>query len=147
MSACRRWQDRLGAWFDGEVSPLEAAEVRAHLIDCPGCRAQVAAWRRQREDLGLLQPGPVPDGLVERMALRFEAGLAAEVRGLDRALRLWTAAAAVLLLAGLGLLLAGRNGLLPREVAASPPRDLDRAVSEILNRPEPAPAEASEGRR
>ena len=46
MEACRSWQTRLNAWYDGEVSELDAREVRAHLMDCAGCRATdgISAW-------------------------------------------------------------------------------------------------------
>ena len=32
----------LDAFLDGETTPEETAEVRAHLADCPDCRAYVA---------------------------------------------------------------------------------------------------------
>lgn len=141
MQACRAWSARVGAWFDGEVSELEAVEVRAHLRDCTGCRAAMARWRALRADLALLQPPPPAPAVVERMARRFEAGLAGEVHSLARGLRAWTVAAAVLLALGLGLLVIERHAL-PREVAASDLRDVDRAIQEILRRPAPAAPEA-----
>jgi anti-sigma factor RsiW len=127
MHACQPWASRVGAWFDGEVSELEAVEVRAHLMDCAGCRAAVAEWRALRQDLGLLQPAAPAEEVLVRMARRFEAGLAGEVHAVARALRVWTVAAALLLALGLGWL-AG-------DVAASQQRDIDRAVQEILDRP------------
>jgi anti-sigma factor RsiW len=134
MHACQPWASRVGAWFDGEVSELEAVEVRAHLMDCAGCRAAVAEWRALRQDLGLLQPAAPAEEVLVRMARRFEAGLAGEVHAVARALRVWTVAAALLLALGLGWLAAGQREL-PGDVAASQQRDIDRAVQEILDRP------------
>lgn len=134
MNACHPWARRVGAWFDEEVSELEAAEVRAHLMDCPGCRAAVAEWRSLRGELQLLQPAPVSAEAVARMSYRFEEGLAGEVHSLSRGLRAWTMAAAVLLAFGLGLLMLEQR-ILPADVAANDQRDIDRAVREILQRP------------
>ncbi len=137
MQACSTWSARVGAWFDGEVSALESTEVRAHLMECPGCRAAVAEWRGLREELELLQPAPVSAEAVSRMTRRFEEGLASEVHALSRSLRIWTLAAALLLALGLGWLVLEQQQL-PGDVAASRQRDIDRAVQEILERPAPA---------
>ena len=146
MQACHTWARRVGAWFDAEVSDLESVEVRAHLMDCPGCRAAVAGWRSLRDELQLLQPvAPSPEALV-RMSHRFQEGLAGEVHSLARGLRAWTLAAGLLLAFGLGLLLVEQRAL-PRDVAANNQRDIDRAVREILQRPAPAAAPAASDQR
>ncbi|MBC8329200.1 MAG: zf-HC2 domain-containing protein [Planctomycetes bacterium] len=137
MHACHTWARRVGAWFDDEVSELESVEVRAHLMECPGCRAAVAQWRSLHGELQLLQPAAASAEAVARMSFRFEEGLAGEVHELSRGLRSWTLAAALMLAVGLGLLVVGQRTL-PRDVAANDQRDIDRAVREILQRPAPA---------
>lgn len=152
MEACRPWAPRLSAWFDGECSDLDGAEVRGHLLQCPGCRAAASRWGALRADLELLD-APAPDAeLVQRMAVRFEHGLAREVHGLARALRLWKLAAALLLAVGVGSLLADRL-FLPGPAQASAPRDLDRAIQELFQQPgrpwspSPVPAQPAAAER
>lgn len=136
------WQHRLSAWFDGECSDLDAAEVRAHLMESPESRAQLQDWRGLREDLALLQPQEPSAEQLERMRLRFEDGLADEIFQVSRALRLWNLAAALLLTFGLGLWLVDRfQERTPHETYASQPSDLDAAIQELLNRPPVGPAE------
>ncbi len=147
---CRRQERRLGAWLDGELGPLEAAEVRDHLMACPACRAAVQRWTRVREDLALLDAGvAAPDPpTLERMARRFETGLLREVRDMDRALRVWRVAAALLLLLGLAALAADRVLLPGRAVAAREPGDLEKRLEELFSRPPvPMPPAPPETRR
>jgi anti-sigma-K factor RskA len=61
-------EELLGAYALDAVDTEEAAEVEAHLVDCPRCRAEVAA---HREVAALLTSGtsaPVPDGVWDRIA-------------------------------------------------------------------------------
>jgi len=134
IEACSKWGPRVSAWFDGEASELEAREIRTHLRDCGGCRAAVNEWGAQRDLFAEIQPAPVSEVALARMTRRFESGLAAEVHGMSTALRLWTTAAAVLLLALAGSFVADRV-FLPGEAMAATPRDIDQAVQEILERP------------
>lgn len=142
---CRTQVHRLGAWLDGELGPLESAEVRDHLMACPACRGTVQRWTRVREELALLEdPGAdrAPDPVtLERMARRFEAGLLGEVRAMEQALRVWQVAAATLLLLGLAILLADRALLPGRQVAAREPGEMERRLEELFSRP-PAPLPA-----
>ncbi len=143
-SPCRSWGRRVQAWFDGEVSELEAGEIRAHLLDCSACRRAVGLWRSLREDLSLLQPEPVEPEVFEALAERFVASLAEEVHAFSRALQIWKTAAAVLLLAGAGLLAADRL-LFPGVVQAHRPSEVDRAVERLLRERRQAAPPASEG--
>ena len=137
----KEWQGRLSAWFDGECSELDAAEVRSHLLDSPESRAKLQEWRSLRDDLALLQPEE-PSGIqLERMRLRFEDGMAHEVFQVPRALRSWNVAAALLLTLGLGMWLSDRFlASAPQDVYASQSSELDAAIEELLNRPPAAPA-------
>jgi len=132
----KNWQGRLGAWFDGECSELDAAEVRAHLMESPESRAQLQAWRSLREDLALLQPQAPSEIQLERMRLRFEDGMANEVFLVSRALRTWNVAAALLLTLGMGMWLSEHFlNSAPQDTYASQVSDIDAAIEELLNRP------------
>ena len=135
-SSNKEWQGRLSAWFDGECSELDAAEVRSHLLDSPESRAQLQEWRSLRDDFALLQPEEPSEIQLERMRLRFEDGMANEVFQVSRALRSWNVAAALLLTLGMGMWLSDRFlNSAPQDAYASQSSDLDAAIEELLNRP------------
>ena len=48
MHPCDR--ERLMEWFDGELSPDEAAAMESHVAGCEGCRAELA-WLRAEQEL------------------------------------------------------------------------------------------------
>lgn len=57
---CSDAHEALSAWADGETSPFDAAEVRAHVAGCRDCAAfaeAVAALSAEPD----LAPGPAPD--------------------------------------------------------------------------------------
>jgi anti-sigma-K factor RskA len=61
-------EELLGAYALDAVDPDEARLVEEHLVECPRCRAEVAA---HREVAALLTSGtsdPVPDGVWDRIA-------------------------------------------------------------------------------
>ncbi len=67
--------EELTALLDGALAPDEARAVRAHLADCPGCRAEEARLRRVTVLLGALPPPPPPS---PAFAAGLEARLEAE---------------------------------------------------------------------
>jgi len=140
----RDWHKRLGAWFDGEGSEMDAKEVRAHLMDSPESRAKLQEWRSLREDLALLQPEEPSADLLARMRARFEDGLADEIYQVSKALRLWNLAAALLLTLGLGMWLTDFliERATPQDTYASEPGEIDAAIEELLTRPPVSPAES-----
>lgn len=142
MESCK-WTPRLSAYFDGEVSELDAAEVRAHLFDCSTCGATFARWSSMRDDLQLLQPTAteIPHDLEARIFDRFERTLARESRQLHRGLRIWSMAAGLLCLVGASLLFGNRLLWSPG-VAARSPQEIEHALNEILARSAPPPPKA-----
>lgn len=46
---CRKTQDALAAYHDGELSSAESKVLKTHLSSCAGCRAQEASARRTWE--------------------------------------------------------------------------------------------------
>ena len=132
----KNWEARLSAWFDGECSELDAAEVRRHLMESPQARAKVQEWRALREDLALLQPAAPPAQVLDRMRGRFEDAMAHEVYAVSRQLRWWNLAAAALLVLGLGAVLVERFAPpTARATYASQPSAVEEAIQELLARP------------
>ena len=44
MSGCERWEQMISALLDGELSPEEETELRAHMAACPDCAAMYEAF-------------------------------------------------------------------------------------------------------
>lgn len=68
MLDCRAIQNRLGRYFDGELSPVERRLVENHLKQCTQCSADL---QEIREIAGVFQEGipalPVPSDLTQRI--------------------------------------------------------------------------------
>jgi hypothetical protein len=126
--------EHLSAWFDGEVGEVEADEVRARLLDDPALRAQLQEWRGLREKLQALQPEPLGAARMAELHERLVHATARDARALDRAIRVWTMAAALLVVVGAGWLAAqARLGFDAGEPAfAREPREIERAIEELL---------------
>ncbi|MBI3080504.1 MAG: zf-HC2 domain-containing protein, partial [candidate division NC10 bacterium] len=109
--------ERLGAFADGELEPVEAEAVRRHLAACPACRSGADVLGRAgallREAVAA-EPAPAPEVVWRAVRARMEAEIPAGIRvparrrlsppawlALPRSL-VWTAAALVLI-AGLTL--------------------------------------------
>ena len=60
MNVCERYEELISALLDGELSAEEEAEVRAHMADCPDCRAMYEAFAAVGE---ALREQDVPDTL------------------------------------------------------------------------------------
>lgn len=126
--------ERISAWFDGEVGEVEADEVRARLLGDPTLRAQLQEWRSLREDLQALQPEPLAASRLAELHARLAFTTEREARSLDRSVRIWTIAAALLVVVGAGWLAAqARLGFDAGEPAyAREPREIERAIEELL---------------
>lgn len=61
-------EELLGAYALDAVDAEEAQLVEAHLVDCPRCRAEVAAHREVAALLTTGATAPVPDGLWDKIA-------------------------------------------------------------------------------
>ena len=46
-----QWKLRISAWFDGECSDIDSAEVRSHLLQDNDDRLELKQWRDLRADL------------------------------------------------------------------------------------------------
>jgi anti-sigma factor RsiW len=129
--------ERLSAWFDSELGEVEGAEARRRLRDDPAARAQVQEWRAISKDLQDLQPEALAPERLERLRQSLAQASIREAQSLDRAVRLWSMAAALLLVIGAtwftGLRWVGQD---PDHAAyAHEPRDIERAIEELLAPP------------
>jgi len=94
-------RERLSAYLDGELPPVERAEVTAHLAACPDCAAVLADLAAVDAGAARL-PAEAPEGYFDRFPARVVARLEVAPKGRGRPWRppVWTwAAAAALLLA------------------------------------------------
>lgn len=125
---------RLSAWFDGESGEVESEEVRARLLADPALRARLQDWRALRAGLQALQPEPLDAERMERLRARVSAAALREAGQLDRALRGWMAAAALLVIAaGAWLGIQQRGGFGAAEPAyAREPREIEKAIEDLL---------------
>jgi len=73
-SSCAKYEDRLSAYMDGQLSPEEMAEVASHLEQCPSCSALLEKMRKLEE----IGEGVMPDfdeALMADLSARIEAGI------------------------------------------------------------------------
>jgi len=59
MRSCEEFQERISAMLDGGLTEAEAAEVRAHIAECPECAAMYEAFAA----ISAADAEEVPDGL------------------------------------------------------------------------------------
>ncbi len=134
MTTCEKFRRSLGRLHDGEASPAEAAEARAHADSCAGCAAAeaslLAAAERLLERGGPLLPAdaPPPAGLRDAVLARIRRGDAA-VHDLRPFLRRAAAAAAAVLVVSSAAALwqAARSG----DAGGAPLIDREQTLAEI----------------
>lgn len=66
---CADHEPELSALLDGQLAEPAAARLRAHLVDCPGCLAELEGIRRARSLLRSLPVRAVPAGLFTQSAV------------------------------------------------------------------------------
>lgn len=108
MSTCEPFRDALSAMADGEVAPVDADAVQAHLDACDRCAAFAAANHELTRRLRVTPAQAVPD-LTASILAAVDTPDGARVRARLRHLRvlLGFAGVAQLVLAGLTLVAAG----------------------------------------
>jgi anti-sigma-K factor RskA len=72
-------QELLGAYALDAVEPDEAAQLEAHLAECPSCQAEVAAHRETAAKLG--NAAETPPQLWDRIAANLSTDLSTDLSG------------------------------------------------------------------
>jgi Putative zinc-finger len=82
---CREAARRLPGYLDGAISTREHAQLRVHLAECDGCRAELESYRLLMTQIAHVEPITPPAGLAAR--IRLEA--ARNTSPMQRLERLW----------------------------------------------------------
>ena len=76
---CGRFRDLMMASLDGEISPVELEEFRAHLGECEACRREYREMRRLTELIGEIElPKPSEEEMMRywpSVYARIERGM------------------------------------------------------------------------
>src|SRR5215212_1092281 len=72
--------ERLSHYLDGELSPDEAEQLRAHLSECDRCLAALAAYRELDNDLAHLEPDRPPRELRRSLYQQIDRRRRSRVR-------------------------------------------------------------------
>ena len=98
---CKRVEERLEAWIDGDLAPAEARELEAHLERHAPCAQRASLARAVRAGLRALPERDAPAALVARIKVAAHGGGGRIVHGpwgrLRRPLALLVASLAVAL--------------------------------------------------
>lgn len=121
---CRQASRCLSLSLDGALAPRRQARLAEHLAECAGCRALEQAWREQGRLLRHSTPAqaPTPEAAwmdVQRALRAARPSPAADARG-SWAGWLWQPAAALAVLAAVGLALYMARPRPARVLAAAP---------------------------
>ena len=110
MSECERFEERISALLDGELSAEEEAELRAHLEQCPDCRAMYEAFAAVGEAVRAQEvPATLHAGIMSKVR---DAQKAHHTQGVLIRLRpILAAAACLVVLVGTTLALGNTLGL------------------------------------
>lgn len=74
MNRCDGTEPFLSAYFDGECTPEEAAQVRAHLQVCPACRRRLREYALMRRNFPDDSELSVPNSLSANVMSSIRAG-------------------------------------------------------------------------
>ncbi|MGE5508764.1 MAG: anti-sigma factor family protein [Chitinophagales bacterium] len=69
---CERVRNLLSAYLDRELGTEEFRVVRAHLVTCAECSAELEAERALKDALAGLPSAEVPDGFLEGLMARLD---------------------------------------------------------------------------
>lgn len=80
MKYCEEYAALLDAYFDGECTPGEAEQVRAHIAVCPGCRAYLNELALLRDAFPDEEDTEVPEGFADGVMAAIRADAAPRKR-------------------------------------------------------------------
>jgi anti-sigma factor RsiW len=112
MSVCDRYE-RLSAYYDGEMSDAQRAEMEAHVAACPACAAELSRLERLSGLLRTAGAAPVPPLTAARLRRGVQGLTAAPLARLAEAAM--AVAAGILILCGAYLWGAADHSTTPSE--------------------------------
>lgn len=133
---CRKAEELLQSWIDGELDESERAALTAHLAECSDCARRLAEYKHLGALLDRIDAQTVvPPGLYGRIMEAVERESAPARGGAHRWTR-WAASAAAVLLLGVTAGVLWRSGIWPGPMnkSAVPYKMADEAA------PQEAPA-------
>jgi hypothetical protein len=98
--ACRDREPALALYVEGDLPEGEVAPLEAHLTECAGCRELLRGLRESQASLHTLATEPIDEAALDVVRRRVRARLAQRPAA-SATLWRWSAAASVLLVAGL----------------------------------------------
>ena len=145
---CDRALPLIPLYLDGELSAVQASELRPHLLECPACRFAVQGERALKAWFVPTEAVPVPAGFAARIARRALAGDTGERHDDDAAatvapiLNFALRAVAVAAVALLVFAIAIRRLELPGQDIKADDKSLEETLEDLrrLNDQELAPA-------
>ena len=104
--------EQLSAFFDGELTPGDAAIVERHVAECTECLEELSAMERTRRAMHMLPTPPASENLWDRIegALPKKAPL---IPLFTQPVQRWAVAAALLVAVAIGTLVVNPLGLVP----------------------------------
>lgn len=71
---CTQARAQIARYLDGELNEAQAAPLRAHLLECPSCRAELQDAKSLSAWFVAPEATPVPTGFAARVAHRAQRG-------------------------------------------------------------------------
>jgi len=71
---CTDVRAQIAHYLDDELAEAQAAPLRAHLLECPGCRAELQEAKSLSAWFVAPEPVPIPSGFAARVAHRAQRG-------------------------------------------------------------------------
>lgn len=132
-----RFEELISASLSGDLSELEAAELEAHLADCPACTATAAAFGEQRRLVAGLRPAGPPRDLGARVRGGIASGAFGPAPWWRRG---WSVAAlggALAVVAGALVGIVLLNALPGPQVGVASPTPPEAPLSTVVPSPQP----------
>lgn len=146
MKACEEFAPLLSAYFDGELTESESAEVRSHLCVCPACRARLDELIALHGALGALEEAEVPEGFTANVMAAVRAEKAAQTPRTKKqsAWRRWMSMAACAAIIALAAVTLPQMGVEQTGNDAAAPAAAENQALFSMSAPTEAPNEAAD---
>ena len=146
MKTCEEFAPLLSAYFDGELTESESAEVRSHLCVCPACRARLDELIALHGALGALEEAEVPEGFAANVMAAVRAEKAAQTPRTKKrsAWRRWMSMAACAAIIALAAVTLPQMGAEQAENDTAAPAEAEDQALFSMSAPAEAPDETAD---